>query len=104
MSSLFFYDPISVANVCDGYGVPRNMGELRGKSSFNNDGTLFNTASSSGPVSMSMFRGKCSTAAGNSGSVNRQTPNPDGEENQGRMILKYNITSYNITNSKVSSI
>ena len=79
------------------------MGALRGKQSFNTDGTLFYTAPLSGPISLSKFRGKCTTAAGNSGSANRQTLYPDGEGNSGRMVLIYNITAYtNINNTSIS--
>ena len=103
MSSLFFKDPISLGNVCVIYGVSeKKMSALKGKQSFNTDGTLFYTAPSSGPFSLSMFRGKCTTANGNSGSGNRQAV-VDGVV-IGRLTLIYNITTYTNIDNLCSSI
>ena len=103
MSSLFFYDPIALSVVCDIYRVSRNMGSLRGTQTFNTDGTLFDTAPLSGPISLSMFRGKCTTSSGNSVSANRQASDDEGRL-IGRLTLIYSITAYNIANNLCSSI
>ena len=79
------------------------MGSLRGTQTFNTDGTLFDTAPLSGPISLSMFRGKCTTSSGNSVSANRQASDDEGRL-IGRLTLIYSITAYNIANNLCSSI